>query len=203
MDFYRRSKAKNRLRSECKACTRLYQIAHREEHAVCARRWREAHPEKSAVSSYRWRETHPRSDAARSRRWRKTYPEKAIASARRWDKAHPEINATRGRRWKQHNRDKTQASCQKRRALKLSAFGADYTTAQMIEDRCEYYGRLCYLCGAPSTAMDHVKPLIRGGAHLPCNLRPICQRCNSAKGGKWPYPSYSKQKVVNIWPGSV
>ena len=39
----------------------------------------------------------------------------------------------------------------------------------------------CYLCGAPSTATDHVIPKNRGGTNDRTNLRGICTPCNSAK----------------------
>lgn len=53
--------------------------------------------------------------------------------------------------------------------------------------RAEMYGGLCYLCGQPATAMDHVIPLAKGGTNWPANLRPICAHCNGVKGAKWPY----------------
>jgi len=74
-----------------------------------------------------------------------------------------------------------------RRARKRNANGYDYTTAEHIEARCEVWGNKCYICGAPMEAVDHVKPLAAGGAHWPCNLRPVCKSCNSSKGAKWPY----------------
>lgn len=75
----------------------------------------------------------------------------------------------------------------RRYARRTSALGIDYTTADMIVARCELWGNKCYICGGPMEAVDHVKPLAKGGAHLPCNLRPICKPCNSGKKDKWPY----------------
>jgi hypothetical protein len=71
---------------------------------------------------------------------------------------------------------------------KRNALGYDYTTDEMIRGRWEMFGNLCWICGEPATATDHVKPLSKGGSHYPANLRPICKRCNSSKGNKWPYP---------------
>jgi len=56
--------------------------------------------------------------------------------------------------------------------------------AVAIRHRRQMWGGRCYLCGAEATAMDHVIPLASGGPHVPANLRPICQPCNSAKGAK-------------------
>jgi 5-methylcytosine-specific restriction endonuclease McrA len=84
------------------------------------------------------------------------------------------------------------ACCRRRRASKRGAVGADYTTAEMIEARCSLWGNRCWICGGPMQAIDHVKPLAKGGAHLPCNLRPICKPCNSRKGAKWPHEPVTK-----------
>mgnify|MGYP001589911371 FL=1 len=85
----------------------------------------------------------------------------------------------------------------RRRARKAGVTGASYTTAEMIRARCALWGNRCYICGAPMGAIDHVKPLASGGAHLPCNLRPICRTCNCRKQDKWPYEPIFLEK---LWP---
>jgi hypothetical protein len=39
----------------------------------------------------------------------------------------------------------------------------------------------CVYCGAPSTDIDHVRPLSRGGLETESNLVPACQNCNRTK----------------------
>jgi hypothetical protein len=39
----------------------------------------------------------------------------------------------------------------------------------------------CVYCGAPATAVDHVRPLARGGHEIAANLVPACGSCNSSK----------------------
>lgn len=73
-----------------------------------------------------------------------------------------------------------------RRALKRAASGSASKEAQLA--RVAYYGFRCYLCGGRWEAIDHVKPLSKGGSGWPSNLRPICQSCNSRKGSRWPFP---------------
>lgn len=75
----------------------------------------------------------------------------------------------------------------KRRGRKAEASG-DATKDQVIA-RILYYGSQCWIpgCTEPGTAIDHVKPLSKGGANWPANLRPICQRHNSQKSNLWPF----------------
>ena len=73
----------------------------------------------------------------------------------------------------------------RRRALLKEAAGASYTTAEHLRGRWAMWGGRCWICGERATATDHVKPLAVGGAHWPCNLRPICKSCNAQKGTKW------------------
>jgi 5-methylcytosine-specific restriction endonuclease McrA len=42
----------------------------------------------------------------------------------------------------------------------------------------------CVYCGAAAAAVDHVRPLSRGGAEHVSNLVPACQRCNSSKNNR-------------------
>jgi 5-methylcytosine-specific restriction endonuclease McrA len=79
----------------------------------------------------------------------------------------------------------------KRRAQKREAAGADYFSPEASRARCEYYDYRCWVCGAPATAMDHVKPPSKGGSQFPANLRPACLHCNAIKGDRWPYPTSS------------
>jgi 5-methylcytosine-specific restriction endonuclease McrA len=39
----------------------------------------------------------------------------------------------------------------------------------------------CCYCGSPSTSIDHIEPLSRGGKHSTKNLQVICWPCNRAK----------------------
>ena len=126
----------------------------------------------SNQATEKWRLTHPGKNSALSCAWAKRHPDKAIAHKRTWAKK---------------NHDKTRACSTRHRARKHQAAGYDYTTTALVQARINFYGGLCYLCGKPAEAIDHVKPLARGGSHWPANLRPICTRCNVVKGAKWPY----------------
>ncbi|WP_414056540.1 HNH endonuclease [Prescottella equi] len=42
----------------------------------------------------------------------------------------------------------------------------------------------CVYCGDQSTAVDHVRPLTKGGLEHEDNLVPVCKPCNSSKCAK-------------------
>lgn len=79
-----------------------------------------------------------------------------------------------------------QATKRRRRRRWLEAPGL--ATQTQVDARVAFYGDLCWMCRvAPWEAIDHVKPLAKGGSNWPANLRPACRACNSAKGARWPY----------------
>jgi 5-methylcytosine-specific restriction endonuclease McrA len=121
-----------------------------------------------------------------------------LAYARKYKEEHPEYSAEYYVKTKEHQRERSakwflehpelrKFYGDQRRAAKANSPGYGYTTPDLLEARWEMFGRRCYLCGVPATATDHVKPLFAGGSCYPANLRPICGRCNSMKGHKWPY----------------
>lgn len=63
-----------------------------------------------------------------------------------------------------------------------------FCSLEQLNARIQYYGEKCWICREPYTAVDHVKPIAKGGSNWPSNLRPICRSCNSSKRAKWPYP---------------
>ncbi len=174
-------------REEYNAYARHWRKAHADKGAACTRRWREMHRDECAVVSRRWATAHPEKIVEAHRRYRQLHPDKIADTQRCYRQANPEKVAGAQRRYRQLHPDKTRAARLRYHALKVNAFGVEYTTAAMVAARWKIWGGLCWLCGKPATSMDHVKPLAKGGAHLPCNLRPICGRCNSRKGAQWPY----------------
>jgi len=69
----------------------------------------------------------------------------------------------------------------KRRTLKLGAIVGDVNGAAVYERS----GHVCIYCGATTDlTLDHIVPLVRGGAHSEENLVVACRRCNSSKSDK-------------------
>lgn len=127
--------------------------------------------------------------AAKTRAWTAANP--GYASA--WQKSNPKRVAVynaeaRAKRpsWHLTYPETAAAMNQRRRARLRGAQG--HASPEQIAGRVAYYGGKCWLCSDPYDALDHIKPLSRGGSNWPSNLRPICTPCNLAKGAKWPFP---------------
>jgi 5-methylcytosine-specific restriction endonuclease McrA len=54
----------------------------------------------------------------------------------------------------------------------------------------------CVACGGPAEHIDHLVPLILGGAHALDNLQPLCADHNLSKGGRCPF-----RWVAELFPG--
>lgn len=107
-----------------------------------------------------------------------------------WNRAHGEQRRVYNMRLRHRNPEMHRERWRRRHARKMATQVTRITTAQ-LKAKCEYWGNRCWICGGAQEAIDHVKPLNKGGAHILCNLRPICRACNTRKLDKWPYPTRS------------
>lgn len=57
---------------------------------------------------------------------------------------------------------------------------------KLREQAFALYGRACYLCGKYADQVDHLDPVQWFGTGLPSidRVRPICRRCNIARGNR-------------------
>lgn len=132
-----------------------------------------------------------------ARAWARSHPEKYVEHIRQqnekrydikmaWQKAHPEIAR----------------ETQYRRRARLKSVQTVRFTKADLRARLSMFGNLCWICRGPMQAVDHVKPLNAGGAHMLCNLRPICKICNAKKGHRWPlsavYARFAKADLTVV-----
>ena len=86
-------------------------------------------------------------------------------------------------RYRRSSKGKATASTIKarRRALESGADGS-FTPAEWI-DLCDKYENRCLCCGCDDVGLtvDHVIPLVKGGANNIENLQPLCFECNRTK----------------------
>lgn len=151
-------------REECRAAMRDYKRGWRDQNRVKVNQ--------EARDRYARNPEHGREIV---QRYHQANREKIRASARAAQKAHPE---------------RFRAKNARRRATKAAVLTISFTPAQ-LQARWDYYGNRCWICRAPATCTDHVKPIAKGGPHMLANLRPACGTCNSSKGAEWPLRSVS------------
>lgn len=105
---------------------------------------------------------------------------------RRRRAANPELHRSEVRAWKVANRAASNEIKRRYKARKKAATVVSFTPGQLA-DKVAYWGGKCWMCGNPYEAIDHVKPIARGGPHMLANLRPACALCNHRKRDRWPF----------------
>lgn len=121
--------------------------------------------------------------AASYRKYREANRDKRAVYKRQWQQENREKVAAYNRRWRQENLERDAAAKRRRKARKRNNLTIPFTPAQLAARLSMFAG--CWMCGGPATAVDHVKPIAKGGADILANLRPVCKPCNSSKGDKW------------------
>ena len=123
----------------------------------------------------------------RNIRWQRANREAVNEIGRQWRVRHPGQAARNSEKWRQANLDKAAENSRRRRARERAVLSIPFTTAQ-LDARLSMFGFRCWMCGGPFEHVDHVKPLVKGGAHILANLRPACAPCNTTKKDRWPWP---------------
>ena len=199
-EFYRSASSKDGLQSNCKACqlaaSRKRRAADPEKARAATRKWRDANPEKVRAADHKRHVENPEKERARYRRYRDANPEKIRVAARARYAENPEKDRARGRARYAENPEKDRARCRRwrvanpeacalrehRRRARKKANGVFLVT---VKEACRMLSKPCYLCGvAPSTDLEHIVPIERGGATSVGNLLGACRSCNSSKGTK-------------------
>jgi 5-methylcytosine-specific restriction endonuclease McrA len=124
----------------------------------------------------------------KARRRKRYYedPARAVAEATAWNRANKDRRKVIEKKWRDANMQGLVREAVRRRAATRKGAPALYFTPDQLAARAAYYGHRCWMCRAPMTEWDHVKPLTRGGWHCLSNLRPACRTCNASKRNKWP-----------------
>lgn len=205
-DFYRDRQRKDGLSFYCKPCTML---RHKVRHAknpeparARALQWRIDNPERKRAADAKYRGDNPERCAEVGARWRRENKDRAkeyfrnwfIANrerhyeySRRWREQNPDTVREVKRRWKQANKDVVRLHGANRRARERALTTIPFTAEQLAQ-KWAYHGNKCWICHGAADSTDHVKPVAKDGAHMLCNLRPVCRPCNSSKCDKWPFP---------------
>lgn len=176
-NFSPRKDSTTGLKSWCKPCrSRQYRENPRvrEAQTLRSRRWNEENGEEQ---KRRKRETY----VSRRKKPLAT-PEERREYYRRWVAANHDRVAASRKKWRDNNR----AYVRTHRLIRRAKGTQTNLNKQKFQQRWDYYGGKCWLCGNEAVEMDHVKPISRGGCSLASNLRPACRSCNRRKGNLWP-----------------
>jgi 5-methylcytosine-specific restriction endonuclease McrA len=169
-DFHLKNKEK-----PCDSC----RIAHNEY----AKKWRDSHKQQVAQANKKSRLAHPDRVKRNKKSWNDQNPDKAKAFVQNSRKKNPlkyaELGAKKSR---------------KRRAIKVNNGFEPYSTQEVLE----IYGFDCHICAKPINLeatrkcgnpgwefglhIDHLIPIIKGGADALNNVRPAHAICNLKKG---------------------
>lgn len=159
----------------CRECKRAVQRAdharHREARNAVMRAAYKANPEpykQRAAAAYKADPDHVKANVTA---WQGANRDKVREYQSRDSKAHPE---------------RTREAWRRRNARKQALTVMPITT-QQIAAKVAYWGSKCWICRGEYEAMDHVKPLAKGGGHVLANLRPVCRSCNTRKRDRWPF----------------
>jgi 5-methylcytosine-specific restriction endonuclease McrA len=108
-----------------------------------------------------------------------------LARSSEWHKKNRAESRALNRRWHQANPGKDAEFRHKRRATIL-AVGGEFS-AEDIERIRRQQGGKCASCRKKrALAIDHIRPISRGGSNSPSNLQLLCKSCNSSKKDRDP-----------------
>jgi 5-methylcytosine-specific restriction endonuclease McrA len=123
----------------------------------------------------------------KNKQWAKDHPEARKAILRRSYLKDISKYLARTIGWRKKNPEAAAAIWRNRRA-RIEGDGGKITTREWVELKKKYdYTCLCCKRCEPEIklTLDHVKPLVMGGAHSIKNAQPLCLSCNCSKHDKW------------------
>lgn len=187
-EFSKQKAGKFGVSSWCKVCSneygKDYYSKHIEEKLEASQRWYYANREKHIENNKTQRKLNPekRRETERKRYWKN--PEKSRDKSRNWVLANLDKVKETLRKYRKSHPEKRTEQFQNYRARKK--FNGGRVTAKEWKQILEKYDHKCLCCKRKNVklTMDHVVPLILGGAHTAENIQPLCHSCNSRKGTK-------------------
>jgi 5-methylcytosine-specific restriction endonuclease McrA len=180
--FNRCKQAKTGYSSYCKNCNS----------AICRER-NERNPEIKRQKAREYHAAHkhePEFKAkmqARTSAWGNLHRQERCRSAQEWRQRNPEKVSALNKAWALKNPEKVRENV-RRRFIRKHQYKYSKVSVSLLQAKISYWSARCWMCRAPYQAINHVKPLSKGGYHILCNLRPICRTCNLRKHNKWPIP---------------
>jgi 5-methylcytosine-specific restriction endonuclease McrA len=160
-----------------------YRKENREKIGVSTSQWRQANEERVRAANLRRSARWARENATKNRELKRAYNLSTHGKVRA--KSYRVANAVRinarSAAWHKANREKARANMENRRVRKLGATGT-LSAAERRQTIRDSLG-LCVYCNArpERLTLDHIDPLVKGGAHDVNNSAAACHSCNSSK----------------------
>lgn len=131
------------------------------------------------VEAPKWQD--PEFTRAYNREYRQKNYARIIERAGEWAAANPEK-----RRLIANNYAHRQRVAGHGDSKRLVAKAKSKITSEQLRQVYAKAQHRCVYCGAKASklTLDHVEPIVAGGAHRRSNLIPCCKSCNSSKGAK-------------------
>lgn len=146
--------------------------------------YRKAHREKTKLQAAAYRKVNREKTKSQAAAWYKANREKVRANHAAWNKANPEKRRAYVAAWQKANPEKKREKDARRRAALQGCRHFGPIPPHVLAARAEVFGNRCAYCGGPHEHWDHVIPASKKSWHIPANLRPACESCNTSKGAK-------------------
>lgn len=172
-------------KSWCKACRRAASRAfhHANKERLNAKRveWAQRNVDRENARKLEWARANPEKVSMARAAYVEANPERERGRWRDYHRRHPEKAKKRQARYRRRHPDRKRARDTVRHARRRAAVGRGVTAAEWVAIRRSYLGICAYCSRRKRLTMDHIKPLVSGGAHEPENIAPCCRSCNSSK----------------------
>lgn len=148
--------------------------------------------EKDRLRSFEYAQRNAESNRARAAAWQKANPERYKENMRRSHQKNKHERVVKAAMWKAAHPEKRKASAidyTHRRRARMA--GGDIEGCSALIARWKGQIRFsCLLCGGRFLTkgfmhVDHIRPLAKGGAHVPENLQRLCKGCNLSKSDNY------------------
>lgn len=162
---------------------------------------RRARPEVVKVQSERLRKAYIENRDALMEKRRARYQsnrDAELSRNKKWSDANREKHQALNRQWSKKNPDAARALVARRRARIVGAPGDGYSKAD-INRLMDSQEGACAVCRCNLSEskfhVDHIMPLVLGGANDPSNIQLLCPTCNRSKGGKHPDDWHRQREI--------
>ena len=160
---------------------RKHYLKHQSRYRKSAEKWRKDNPEKQRERSKANYHKNKERYSQNHKKYYAKHGDRLRAYARGF---YTKKKKTPFQRWKAENKELshriTKKAAKANRTAKKYAL-PDRITSEQLWNRIALWGDRCWICSSSYNCIDHVIPMGKDGANLPCNIRPCCNFCNRRK----------------------